>query len=58
MVVVEVNYEFHELLGQHVWSEFLMEPTKEHMGRSSTVFYSNFNTKRLVENGSLCISLL
>lgn len=58
MVVVEVNNEYHELLGQHVWSEFLMEPTKEQMGKSSTVFYSTFNAGRLVRNGSLYISLL
>ncbi|KAN0137849.1 hypothetical protein V8E53_004333 [Lactarius tabidus] len=51
MVVVEVNYDFHKLLGQHVWSEFLMEPTKEHMGRSSTVFDSNFNRDRLFSHG-------
>ena len=61
MVVIEVNREFdrfHELLGQHVWSEFLMKPTKEHRGKSSTVFYSTFNTGRLVRNGSSCIASL
>jgi hypothetical protein len=58
MVVVEVNYDFHELLGQHVWSEFLMEPTKEQRGRSSTVFYSTFNRSRLAWGGSLFIPLL
>ena len=61
MVVIEVNQEFdrfRELLGQHVWSEFLVKPTKEHRGKSSTVFYSTFNTGRLVRNGSSCIASL
>ena len=61
MVIIEVNREFdrsHELLGQHVWSEFLMKPTKEHRGKSSTIFYSTFNTRRLIRNGSSSITSL
>ena len=58
MVVIEVDREFdrfHELLGLHVWSEFLMEPDKDQMEQSSTVFYSTYNTSRLVNTGSSCI---
>ena len=61
MVVIEVDREFdrfHELLGLHVWSEFLMEPNKEQMDESSTVLYSTFNTSRLVNSGTSCIALL
>lgn len=61
MVVIAVDREFnrfHELLGLHTWSEFLMEPDEEQMDESSTVFYSTFNTSRLVNTGSCYIALL
>lgn len=54
-VVIEVHHQFdrfHDLVGQHVWSEFLIDPTKEDMGKSSTVLYSSFNTGRLFRGGS------
>ncbi|KAF8262694.1 hypothetical protein EI94DRAFT_1601208 [Lactarius quietus] len=60
MVVIEVNPDlerFRELLGQHVWSEFLLQPTKEQRGKSSTVFYSTFHTSRLVNNGWKCVKI-
>jgi len=53
-VVIEVDREcdrFNELLGQHVWSEFLVEPTKEEMGKSSMVFFSTFNPSRHITDG-------
>ena len=61
MVVIEVDPEFdrfHQLLGLHVWSEFLMEPNKEQMDKSSTVFYSTFNMSRLVNSGTSYIAPL
>ena len=61
MVVIKVDREsdrFHELLGLHVWSEFLIKPTSEQMDKSSTVFYSTYNTARLVKDGPSCISPL
>ena len=60
-VVLEVNRRcdrFNELLGKHVWSEFLMEPTEEEMGNSSMVFFSSFNTSRHVKDGSSCVASL
>ena len=60
-VVIEVNHQFdrfHDLLGQHVWSEFLMYPSKEEMGKSSTVLQSSFDTGRLFRGGSFFIPLL
>jgi hypothetical protein len=61
MVVIEVDREFdrfHDLLGLHVWSEFLMEPDNEQMDQSSTVFYSTYSTSRLVNTGSSSIAPL
>ncbi|KAH8981766.1 hypothetical protein EDB86DRAFT_417073 [Lactarius hatsudake] len=54
MVIIEVDREFdrfHELLGVHVWSEFLTNPTEDQMDKSSTMFYSTYNTARLVKDG-------
>ncbi|KAH8995909.1 hypothetical protein EDB92DRAFT_105687 [Lactarius akahatsu] len=54
MVIIEVDREFdrfHELLGVHVWSEFLTNPTEDQMNKSSTMFYSTYNTARLVKDG-------
>ncbi|KAH9058217.1 hypothetical protein EDB87DRAFT_1627177 [Lactarius vividus] len=54
MVIIEVDREFdrfHELLGVHVWSEFLTNPTKDQIDKSSTMFYSTYNTARLVKDG-------
>ncbi len=52
MVVIEVDRyfdRFDDLLGFHAWSEFLSQPTKEQMDKSSKVFYCTYNTGRLVE---------
>jgi len=52
MVFIEVDRyfdRFDELLGLHTWSEFLLQPTKEQMDKSSKVFYCTYNTGRLVE---------
>jgi hypothetical protein len=60
-VVIEVNREcdsFNELLGKHLWSEFLVEPTKEEMGKSSMIFFSTFNPRSHAEDGSSCIASL
>ena len=61
MVVIEVDHEFDrfpELLGLHVWSEFLTEPTSEQMDKSSMVFYSTYNTTRLAKGGPSSIAPL
>ncbi|KAH9018786.1 hypothetical protein EDB83DRAFT_2570317 [Lactarius deliciosus] len=54
MVIIEVDREFdrfHELLGVHAWSEFLTNPTEDQMDKSSTMFYSTYNSARLVKDG-------
>ncbi|KAG8220443.1 hypothetical protein J3R82DRAFT_3137 [Butyriboletus roseoflavus] len=52
MVIIEVNrdYEqFDHILGEHRWSEFLQNPTKEESGRITQVFYCTYSTGRIVQ---------
>lgn len=57
MVIIEVNRHyahFDRILGEHRWSEFLQNPTKEENGRVTKVFYCTYNTGRIVQkNGAL-----
>ena len=53
MVVIEVDREFERLetlLGMHSWSEFLLAPTEEEAGKSSTVFFCTYNSAKALRD--------
>lgn len=52
MVIIEVNRgysHFDRILGEHRWSEFLRNPTKDEKERVTQVFYCTYNTGRIVQ---------
>ena len=57
MVIIEVDRyfdRFDSLLGMHLWSKFLKDPTPQDMDKSSKIFWCHYNSGRLVQkNGEL-----
>jgi hypothetical protein len=57
MVIIEVDRffdRFDSLLGMHVWTSFLKNPTEEDKDKASKVFWCHYNSGRLVQkNGEL-----
>ena len=52
MVIIEVDRSFERfdsLLGMHIWSSFLKNPTDEEKDKASKVFWCHYNSGRLVE---------
>ncbi|KAI0245856.1 hypothetical protein BJV78DRAFT_1158326 [Lactifluus subvellereus] len=60
-VIIEVDRRFDgfkDLLGMHLRSTFLLNPTQEESGMASKVFYCTYNSGRLVEmNGWKRVSI-
>jgi hypothetical protein len=53
MVIIELDREFNRLdvlLGMHSWSEFLLAPTNEEVGKSSKVFFCTYNDAKAVKD--------
>jgi len=60
-VIIEVNRDyphFDRILGEHRWSEFLRNPSRDEKDRATQVFYCTYHTGRMVQkNGKLLHSL-
>ena len=56
-VIIEVNRDYlhvDRILGEHRWSEFLRNPSRDEKDRATQVFYCTYHTGRMVQkNGKL-----
>ncbi|EPQ55261.1 hypothetical protein GLOTRDRAFT_41678 [Gloeophyllum trabeum ATCC 11539] len=57
MVIIEVDRScpsYERLLGEHKWSEFLLQPHCDEVARSSKIYYSRWSHARGVEKNGEC----
>lgn len=58
MVLIEVQRDFppDRVLGEHRWSEFLLNPSDEEQGRVTQIFHSLYSNGRDAQKDGVCHS--